>query len=62
MLFHEKKEEVFRTIDSVPFMDERTRKQVSRYVREFYNTLENPRLARTEILNNCRAINLNIQP
>jgi hypothetical protein len=52
--FREKKSEIFRTIESLPFYEDRDRKKAIQYIEDFYKVLDNPRRVKFEFYENCR--------
>ncbi|MCK4748538.1 MAG: hypothetical protein KAT15_15910, partial [Bacteroidales bacterium] len=52
--FVEKKYEVYKTIESVPYLKDRERDKVHRYMDQFYETLENPKAVKKDFYKKCR--------
>jgi hypothetical protein len=51
--FRSKKEEIFQTIESIPF-NENEKKNIQRYIEEFYSMIDNPKLIQNKFSNDCR--------
>jgi len=52
--FRDREEEIIRTIESVPYLDEREMSKTIRYIEQFFNVINNPNAVRKEIYNACR--------
>ncbi|MFC2111879.1 hypothetical protein ACFLTA_01285 [Bacteroidota bacterium] len=52
--FRDREEQIYKTIDSVPDLEEREREKIIRYIEQFFEVLHNPKHARREFLESCR--------
>ncbi len=53
-LFLDNKERIYRTIREFEYLDEKTRKILTRYIDDFFVVIESGKLLRHEIMNECR--------
>ena len=52
--FRDREPDIFRTIRSVPHMDEKVVDWIVRYTEDFFNTINDPKRVSTEFYENCR--------
>ncbi len=52
-IFREKKDEFYELIVSSPYLIEKTRKYIIRYLDQFYDKVDKPSLLKRELLRNC---------
>jgi hypothetical protein len=55
-VFLEKKEAIFSLVEDFELLDKKSRPEMLEYLEEFYEIIENPRLAEREIIGVCRQI------
>jgi hypothetical protein len=54
--FRQRKDEIYRTCNSVPFLSEKELKKTLQYMDDFFKIIENPKKVGSEIHDNCRTI------
>jgi hypothetical protein len=52
--FQEKEKEIYSSCNNLTYLEEKERKQIVRYIEQFYFILDNPRLTDSEIYAKCR--------
>jgi len=52
--FRQRKEEIYQTCRSVPFLKEKELSKIIKYMDQFFNTLDNPKAVELEFHRNCR--------
>jgi hypothetical protein len=51
--YADKRDEIFREISNPDVADERTIKKMTKFVKQFYKTIDNPRSVESELIKNC---------
>jgi hypothetical protein len=54
--FRQRKDEIYQTCNSVPFLSEKELKKVLKYMDDFFNIIENPKKVKLEFHDKCRTI------
>lgn len=52
--FRDKKDDIFKTIKTVPNFNDREQEKAMRYIEQFYNIIDDPKSVKNEIYNKCR--------
>ncbi len=52
--FRQRRDEIYQTCNSVPFMTEKELKKTLKYIDQFFKTIENPKAVKFEFHENCR--------
>jgi len=55
-VFLENKQSMFSLVEDFELLDKKSRKEMLEYLEEFYTIIENPRMAKQNILDHCRQI------
>jgi hypothetical protein len=54
--FRQRKDEIYQTINSVPFLSERELKKILKYIDDFFDIIENPKKVESEFQRKCRTV------
>jgi hypothetical protein len=54
--FRQRKDEIYRTCQSVPFLSEKELKKVLKYIDDFFEIIENPKKVEIEFHHKCRTV------
>ncbi len=54
--FRQRKDEIYRTCNSVPFLTEKELKKVLQYIDDFFKIIENPKKVKSEFHQKCRSL------
>jgi hypothetical protein len=52
--FRHRKDEIYKTCHSIPFLTEKELKKTLKYIDDFFETIENPKAVRKEFHDNCK--------
>jgi hypothetical protein len=54
--FRQRKEEIYQTCNSVPFLSEKELKKILKYMDDFFKIIENPKKVKSEFHQKCRSL------
>ena len=55
-MFISSKQAMFSLVEDLEYLDKKSRREMLEYLEEFYETIENPRMAKSNIIDQCRPL------